>query len=191
MVNEELTSDDEILENALNADTASDISDDEKQEQDDNLANPVESEVEKLKAELGEAKDKYLRIFAEFDNSKRRNAKERLELIKTAGLEILQDLLPVLDDLGRAEKIIETATDLENVKKGFDLIKEKLVRTLQNKGLKAMESIGADFDADFHEAITEIPAPNPEMVGKVVDEVEKGYILNEKIIRYAKVIVGK
>ena len=159
--------------------------------QDDNLANPVESEVEKLKAELGEAKDKYLRIFAEFDNSKRRNAKERLELIKTAGLEILQDLLPVLDDLGRAEKIIETATDLENVKKGFDLIKEKLVRTLQNKGLKAMESIGADFDADFHEAITEIPAPNPEMVGKVVDEVEKGYILNEKIIRYAKVIVGK
>lgn len=191
MVNEELTSDEEILENALNADTASDISDDEKQEQDDNLANPVESEVEKLKAELGEAKDKYLRIFAEFDNSKRRNAKERLELIKTAGLEILQDLLPVLDDLGRAEKIIETATDLENVKKGFDLIKEKLVRTLQNKGLKAMESIGADFDADFHEAITEIPAPNPEMVGKVVDEVEKGYILNEKIIRYAKVIVGK
>jgi molecular chaperone GrpE len=151
----------------------------------------VESEVEKLKAELGEAKDKYLRIFAEFDNSKRRNAKERLELIKTAGLEILQDLLPVLDDLGRAEKIIETATDLENVKKGFDLIKEKLVRTLQNKGLKAMESIGADFDADFHEAITEIPAPNPDMVGKVVDEVEKGYILNEKIIRYAKVIVGK
>lgn len=191
MVNEELTSDDEILENALNADTASVISDDEKQEQDDNLANPVESEVEKLKAELGEAKDKYLRIFAEFDNSKRRNAKERLELIKTAGLEILQDLLPVLDDLGRAEKIIETATDLENVKKGFDLIKEKLVRTLQNKGLKAMESIGTDFDADFHEAITEIPAPNPEMVGKVVDEVEKGYILNEKIIRYAKVIVGK
>ncbi|MBK7505532.1 MAG: nucleotide exchange factor GrpE [Bacteroidetes bacterium] len=180
-----------MLENALNADTASVISDDEKQEQDDNLANPVESEVEKLKAELGEAKDKYLRIFAEFDNSKRRNAKERLELIKTAGLEILQDLLPVLDDLGRAEKIIETATDLENVKKGFDLIKEKLVRTLQNKGLKAMESIGADFDADFHEAITEIPAPNPEMVGKVVDEVEKGYILNEKIIRYAKVIVGK
>lgn len=191
MVNEELNSDDEILENALNADTASVISDDEKQEQDDNLANPVESEVEKLKAELGEAKDKYLRIFAEFDNSKRRNAKERLELIKTAGLEILQDLLPVLDDLGRAEKIIETATDLENVKKGFDLIKEKLVRTLQNKGLKAMESIGTDFDADFHEAITEIPAPNPEMVGKVVDEVEKGYILNEKIIRYAKVIVGK
>ena len=191
MVNEELNSDDEILENALNAYTASVISDDKKQEQDDNLANPVESEVEKLKAELGEAKDKYLRIFAEFDNSKRRNAKERLELIKTAGLEILQDLLPVLDDLGRAEKIIETATDLENVKKGFDLIKEKLVRTLQNKGLKAMESIGADFDADFHEAITEIPAPNPEMVGKVVDEVEKGYILNEKIIRYAKVIVGK
>ena len=191
MVNEELTSDDEILENALNADTASVISDDEKQEQDDNLANPVESEVEKLKAELGEAKDKYLRIFAEFDNSKRRNAKERLELIKTAGLEILQDLLPVLDDLGRAEKIIETATDLENVKKGFDLIKEKLVRTLQNKGLKAMESIGADFDADFHEAITEIPAPNPEMVGKVVDEVEKGYKKKKKIIRYAKVIVGK
>lgn len=191
MAKEHLTSDEEILENALGAETTNDSEGTEPKEIDDNLATTELSEVEKLKIELAEAKDKYLRIFAEFDNSKRRNAKERLELIKTAGLEILQDLLPVLDDLGRAEKIIDTATDLENVKKGFDLIKEKLVKTLQIKGLKAMESIGTEFDADYHEAITEIPAPSPEMVGKVVDEVEKGYILNEKIIRYAKVVVGK
>ena len=191
MAKEHLTSDEEILENALGAETTNDSEGTEPKEIDDNLATTELSEVEKLKIELAEAKDKYLRIFAEFDNSKRRNAKERLELIKTAGLEILQDLLPVLDDLGRAEKIIDTATDLENVKKGFDLIKEKLVKTLQIKGLKAMESIGTEFDADYHEAITEIPASSPEMVGKVVDEVEKGYILNEKIIRYAKVVVGK
>lgn len=191
MTNDNLTSDGEILDNMENTDDLKDAEKAENVEEYDNLSNIQETETEKLKAELGEAKDKYLRLFAEFDNSRRRNAKERLDLIKTAGQEILQDLLPVLDDLGRAEKIMETATDIENVKKGFDLIKEKLEKTLATKGLKAMESIGTDFDADLHEAITEIPAPSSEMVGKVIDEVEKGYLLNDKIIRYAKVIVGK
>ena len=146
---------------------------------------------EKIQAELTEQKDKYLRLFAEFDNFKRRTAKERIDLIKTAGQEIIQDILPVLDDFHRAEKSFETATDIEQLKVGIRLIQDKFVKTLQNKGLKPMESIGSAFDADFHEAITEIPAPNEEMKGKVIDEVEKGYFLNDKIIRYAKVVVGK
>ena len=146
---------------------------------------------EKIQAELAEQKDKYLRLFAEFDNFKRRTAKERIDLIKTAGQEIIQDILPVLDDFHRAEKSFETATDIEQLKVGIRLIQDKFVKTLQNKGLKPMESIGSAFDADFHEAITEIPAPNEEMKGKVIDEVEKGYFLNDKIIRYAKVVVGK
>ncbi|MBX7225347.1 MAG: nucleotide exchange factor GrpE [Chitinophagales bacterium] len=147
--------------------------------------------LNKIQAELAEQKDKYLRLFAEFDNFKRRTAKERIDLIKTAGQEIIQDILPVLDDFHRAEKSFESATDIEQLKVGIRLIQDKFTKTLYNKGLKPMESIGADFDADFHEAITEIPAPNEEMKGKVIDEVEKGYFLNDKIIRYAKVVVGK
>ncbi len=149
------------------------------------------SELEKVHAELEEMKDKYVRLFAEFDNFKRRSAKEKIEYMKTAGQEILSDLLPVLDDMERAEKSVASATDVEAIKEGFQLIKEKLVRNLSAKGLKAMESMGQPFNADFHEAVTEIPAPSEDLKGKVVDEIEKGYLLNEKIIRYAKVVVGK
>jgi molecular chaperone GrpE len=147
--------------------------------------------VAKLREELEEMRDKYLRLFAEFDNFKRRSAKERLDYMKTAGQDILRDLLPVLDDMERAEKSISSAADIEAVKEGFLLIKDKFNKNLAAKGLKPMESIGQAFDADFHEALTEIPAPSEEMKGKVIDEVEKGYLLNEKIIRYAKVVVGK
>jgi molecular chaperone GrpE len=111
--------------------------------------------------------------------------------MKTAGQDIRRDLLPVLDDIERAEKSVSSATDVEAVKEGFQLIKEKLFKNLSAKGLKAMESKGEPFNADFHEAVTEIPAPVEELKGKVVDEIEKGYLLNEKIIRYAKVVVGK
>jgi molecular chaperone GrpE len=155
---------------------------------------PIEeaiSELEKVQAELEEMKDKYVRLFAEFDNYKRRSAKERLEYMKTAGQDILRDLLPVLDDIERAEKSVVSANDVDAVKEGFQLIKEKLIKNLATKGLKAMESIGEPFNADFHEAVTEIPAPSEDLKGKVVDEIEKGYLLNEKIIRYAKVVVGK
>jgi molecular chaperone GrpE len=145
----------------------------------------------KLRADLEEQKDKYIRLFAEFDNFKKRTAKERLELIQTAGAEVIKSLLPVLDDFDRAEKSIETATDIEAVKQGLLLIKEKLNKSLQQKGLQSMQSIGESFDAEWHEAITEIPAPTEDMKGKIIDEVEKGYVLNDKIIRYAKVIVGK
>ncbi len=150
-----------------------------------------ENEVNKLKAELQEQKDKYLRLFAEFDNFKRRTAKERIELMQTAGKEVITSMLDVLDDSERAEKQIQTATDLSQVKEGVQLVFNKIRTTLQNQGLKAMESINTEFDVEKHEAITEIPAPTPDLKGKVVDEIAKGYYLNGKLIRFAKVIVGK
>jgi molecular chaperone GrpE len=147
--------------------------------------------VEKLQAELNEQKDKYIRLFAEFDNFKRRNAKERIELIQTAGKEVITSLLDVLDDCDRAEKQIQNSEDLQQIREGIQLVFGKLRNTMQSKGLRPMESIETDFDVEKHEAITEIPAPNPALVDKVVDEVQKGYYLNDKIIRFAKVVVGK
>jgi len=156
------------------------------------LSNPEEENaVEKIQAELDEQKDKYIRLFAEFDNYKRRSAKERIELIQTAGKEVITSLLDVLDDSERAEKQLQTSEDLEEIKKGVGLVFSKLRSTLQSKGLKAMESINTDFDVEKHEAITEIPAPTEKLKDKVVDEVQKGYYLNDKIIRFAKVVVGK
>ena len=157
-----------------------------------NLSNPEEAAaIEKLQAELDEQKDKYIRLAAEFDNVKRRNAKERMELIQTAGREVITSLLDVLDDSERAEKQLKTSTDLEEIKKGIQLVFGKLRSTLQAKGLKAMESIHTEFDVEKHEAITEITAPTADLKDKVLDEVQKGYYLNDKIIRFAKVVVGK
>jgi molecular chaperone GrpE len=150
-----------------------------------------DAELEKLKAELEEAKDKYLRKVAEFENLKRRNAKERIELIQTAGKEVITEMLNVLDDCERAQKQMEASEDVKEIKEGVLLVFNKFRNILQARGLKPMETINKEFDADLHEAITEIPAPSPELVGKVVDEVVKGYYLNDKIIRHAKVVVGK
>ncbi|MEO6232073.1 MAG: nucleotide exchange factor GrpE [Ferruginibacter sp.] len=156
------------------------------------LSNPEpENAVEKIQAELDEQKDKYVRLFAEFDNYKRRNAKERMELIQTAGKEVIISLLDTLDDSDRAEKQLQKSDDIEQIKEGIQLVFNKLRNTLQSRGVKAMESIHTEFDVEKHEAITEIPAPTPELVGKVLDEVQKGYYLNDKIIRFAKVVVGK
>ncbi|MES2429500.1 MAG: nucleotide exchange factor GrpE [Bacteroidota bacterium] len=157
------------------------------------LSNPDEAEnaVEKIQTELDEQKDKYIRLFAEFDNYKRRSAKERVELFQTAGKEVITSLLDVLDDCDRAEKQLQTTEDIVQIKEGIQLVFNKLRNTLQSKGLKAMESINADFDVEKHEAITEIPAPTEVLKDKVVDEVIKGYYLNDKIIRFAKVVVGK
>ena len=157
------------------------------------LNNPVEEEplIEKLSADLQEQKDKYMRLFAEFDNYRRRTAKENLELRQTAGKEIITSLLDVLDDCDRAEKQMENDTDIEHVKEGALLIFNKLRKILQSKGLKEMESLNKEFDVEKHEAVTEIPVTNPKQKGKVADEVQKGYYLNNKIIRFAKVVVGK
>ena len=158
-----------------------------------NLNEPVaeESETDKLKAELQEQKDKYLRLMAEFDNFRRRTAKERLELIQTAGKDVIVSLLDVLDDCDRAEKQLATTDDIALQKEGIQLVFNKLRSTLQGKGVKAMESIQTDFDVEKHEAITEIPAPSDKLKGKVMDEIVKGYYLNDKLIRFAKVVVGK
>jgi molecular chaperone GrpE len=156
------------------------------------LSNPdEESAVEKLQLELEEQKDKYLRLFAEFDNYKRRSSKERIELIQTAGKEVITDMLDVLDDCDRAEKQLQTSNDITQIKEGVQLIFNKFRSKLQSKGLKAMESLHKDFDVEKHEAITEIPAPSEALKGKVLDEVQKGYYLNDKLIRFAKVVVGK
>ncbi|MFN8244052.1 MAG: nucleotide exchange factor GrpE [Ferruginibacter sp.] len=148
----------------------------------------AENALEKLQSDLEEQKDKYLRLVAEFDNFKRRNARERIELIQTAGKEVISALLEVLDDCDRAEKQLLEKNDAGT--EGILLIFNKLRSTLQAKGLKPMDSIHTDFDVEKHEAITEIPAGDDKK-GKVVDEVEKGYYLNDKIIRFAKVVVGK
>src|SRR3954465_9987885 len=153
------------------------------------LSNPENTEEpEKAGAELEELKDKYLRLFAEFDNYKRRTAKERIELMQTAGKEVIISMLDVLDDSERAEKQIQSTNDINQIKEGVQLVFNKLRTVLQNKGLQAMESVKTDFDVEKHEAITEIPAPSNELKGKVVDEVTKGYYLNDKIIRHAKVV---
>ena len=157
------------------------------------LNTPVEEESlnEKLSTELQEQKDKYIRLFAEFDNYRRRTAKENLELRQTAGKEIITSLLDVLDDSERAEKQLETSGDLKQFSEGALLIFNKLRKTLETRGLKPMESLKTAFDVEKHEAITEIPAPEKSLRGKVIDEIQKGYYLNDKLIRFAKVVVGK
>jgi molecular chaperone GrpE len=151
----------------------------------------LEEKITDLEGRLEELNDKYLRLFSEFDNYRKRTNKERLDLLSTAGEEIIISLLPVLDDFDRAITAMEkngvTGIDLEGVK----LIKNKLITILKKKGLEPLTAIGLPFDTDFHEALTSIPAPTEELKGKVVDEIEKGYLLNGKVIRFAKVVVGQ
>ncbi len=148
------------------------------------------SETDKLKAEVTMLNDKYVRLYAEFDNYKRRTTKERIELLQTAGKDVIAALIPILDDFERASKAMENAAEVKPVKEGVELIQNKLTSLLAQKGLKPMQSIGQPFDADIHEAITSIPSPTPDLKGKIIDEAEKGYMLNDKVIRFAKVIVG-
>lgn len=168
------------------------VNTDENIDGNQHLNEPVEeeSQIEKLRMQVSESNDKYLRLAAEFDNFRRRNAKERVELIQTAGRDVITDLLVVLDDSERAQKQMETAGDIALIKEGVQLVFSKLRNTLAAKGLKPMEAVGKDFDPDLHEAVTEIDA-GQDMKGKVVDEIQKGYYLNDKIIRFAKVVVGR
>jgi molecular chaperone GrpE len=148
------------------------------------------SEADRLRSELQETKDKYLRLVAEFDNFRRRSGKERLELIQTAGREVIVEMISVLDDMERAQKQLEKTDDVEQIKEGITLVFNKFRNVLQAKGLKPMETTGKDFDAELHEAIAKVPAPSEKAKGTIVDEVEKGYYLNDKIIRHAKVVVA-
>lgn len=149
----------------------------------------VEDKVAQLEAQVAEAKDKYLRLYAEFENFRRRTAKEKIETVQNASEGLIKELIPVIDDFERANKSFESVTEVEPLKEGIALIFNKLQKTLAAKGLKAMESKDADFDVELHECITQFAAGDDKK-GKVIDEVEKGYFLNDKVIRYAKVVVG-
>jgi molecular chaperone GrpE len=159
------------------------------EEQEAALPEVTESKEEVLSEKLTEANDKFLRLYSEFDNFRKRTAREKIELSKTAGEDVFKLILPVLDDFDRGIKAADEAHDVQAVKEGMNLIFQKLKTSLQQRGLIEMESKGVTFDADFHEAITNIPA-DETLKGKVVDELEKGYLLNGKVIRFAKVVVG-
>ena len=157
----------------------------------------VANEQESPKAEeptpekkIAELNDKYLRLYAEFDNFRKRSMRERVEYLKFAGEEVFKDILPVVDDFERGLKAAENLTDVKAVNEGVQLVYNKLQHILKQKGIEFMETKGKNFDSETMEAITNIPAPSPDLVGKVVDEVEKGYLLNGKVIRFAKVVVG-
>jgi molecular chaperone GrpE len=175
-----------------NFDASMNINTDENIDGNQHLNDPVEeeSEIEKLRQQVDELNDRYLRQAAEFENFKRRNAREKIELIQTAGKEVITDLLDVLDDSERAQKQMETTQDVQQIREGVQLVFTKLRNTLASKGLKPIDSLNKDFNVDLHEAVTEIDA-GEEMKGKVVAEIQKGYYLNDKIIRFAKVVVGK
>jgi len=150
-----------------------------------------QKKAEALQNQLDELNDKYLRLYSEFDNYRKRNAKERIELLKSASQEVILDVLPVIDDLERAIESFEQHNLSKEAKKGVELIYNKLMNIMKQKGLEAIDAKGKDFDTDFHEAITNVPAPTEDLKGKVVDVIQNGYLLNGKIIRFAKVVVGQ
>jgi molecular chaperone GrpE len=164
----------------------------------DNFAQPQEevaesadSQIARLKSELDEQKDKYVRLFAEFDNYRRRTSKESMELRQTAGKEVISSLLEVLDDVDRAENQLQESDADKTLKEGILLVFNKFRKVLQSKGLKAIETLYSNFDVEKDEAISEIEVPDEKLKGKVVAEIQKGYLLNDKLIRFAKVVVGK
>lgn len=155
------------------------------------ISDKKEEHIPSAEEKLAEMQDKYLRLSAEFDNYRKRTLKEKIELTKTAGESILVNILPVMDDFDRAVKIIENAPDSKAMKEGIDLIYNKLRDFLKQNGIKEIESDNREFDTDLHEAVTSIPAPEKKMKGKVVDTIQKGYYLHDKVIRFSKVVIGE
>ena len=190
--NEENISQEENTSQESLKDQVEDILEDAIEEADEKSETGSDSsEKEQLKADLEKEKDKFLRLFAEFENYKRRTSKERIEMFKTANQDVIVAMLPVLDDFDRAMNEISKAKD-KNLLKGVELIHNKFKETLRNKGMEEMKVKEGDaFDADIHEAITQIPAPSDKLKGKIVDVVEKGYKLGDRIIRFPKVVTGK
>jgi molecular chaperone GrpE len=155
----------------------------------EDVPEPCAEEI--FRQQLSDMNDKYIRLVAEFDNYKKRTLRERMDLIKSAGEDILKEILPVVDDFERALQNIDKAKDIEAVKSGIDLIYGKFNEFLKQKGVSHIEAMNVEFDTDKHEAITKIPAPTEELKGKVVDVVKKGYVLNDKVIRFAQVVIGE
>lgn len=151
----------------------------------------LKEKLDELTEKNEEMKEKYLRLYADFDNYKKRTAKEKLSLLETAGKDVISSILPIVDDFERALKSFETMNNNEAMHEGLELVYQKLLKTLESKGVKAMSTEVAPFDPELHEAITEIPAPDEDAKGKIIDTIEKGYFIHDKILRHAKVIVGK
>lgn len=167
---------------------------DEKSPVDDNVAETgaaVRSDAEKMAEEAAQWRDKYVRLSAEFDNYRKRTLKEKMELVSSAGEDVIKSLLPVMDDLERALAATEKVTDVEAVREGVVLISNKLRDTLRGKGLVEIDAFGQELDTDFHEAVAKIPASEETQKGKIVDVVQKGYKLHDKVIRHSKVVVGE
>lgn len=154
-------------------------------------ADQIQADIESLNSEVADLKDKNLRLMAEFDNYRRRSAKERVDLIKTAGESTLVQILPLIDDFERGLKAMENVTDVQAVKEGVELIYAKFISFLSENGVKSIPTENENFNTDLHEAITTFPAPSEEMKGKIIDCVSKGYTLHEKVIRFSKVVVGE
>jgi len=191
MFNKKKKEEEPVVENNTAEEAAENIENTAEQTENEVSEPVVELSVEeKLSQQVAELNDKYLRLFAEFDNFKRRTQKERVELLQTAGKDIVVSLLPVLDDFERAIKATEKSTEVAPVREGIELIQTKLKSILSQKGLKEIESLNTPFDTDLHEAITQIPSPSEDLKGKVIDQLEKGYTLNDKVVRFAKVVVG-
>lgn len=170
----------------VQAEQTEQLVDEQTQEQTEEQVQEETSPVD----ELAEQKEKYIRLYSEFENFRRRTNKEKLDLITTATEGLVKDLLPVLDDFERALKAVTASEENKALIEGIELIQSKLQKTLTDKGLKPINATNEAFDAELHEAITQIPAPTEDMKGKVIDEVEKGYYLGEKVIRYSKVVIG-
>ncbi|HEV2831491.1 MAG TPA: nucleotide exchange factor GrpE [Hanamia sp.] len=164
---------------------------DNPSEEQEEIIEPANEETKKLEKELEEQKDKYIRLFAEFDNFKRRTSKENIELRQTAGREVIASLLDVLDDMDRAEKQMQESEEEKTLKEGILLIFNKFRKILESKGLKSIETLNTEFDVEKDEAVSEVAVEDEKLKGKVVAELQKGYFLNDKLIRFAKVVVGK
>ena len=189
----------ENIDKETEASTSANVSDQSQNENENGSNKESESgneeqteptEQDKANKKIAELEDKYLRQVAEFDNFRRRVMKEKAELILNGGEKVLTSLLPVVDDLERAQQHMANATDVKALKEGIDLIIDKFNKLLKSQGVKEIETKGKDFDVNYHEAITMIPSENDEQKGKIVDCVSKGYTLNDKVIRYAKVVVA-
>lgn len=166
-------------------------SNNEEQEEDKEQNSKKDQEAESAEEKFHKLNEKYLRLAAEYDNYRKRTLKEKMDLVKNAGEDILSNFLPIIDNIDRAKKSVDETEDIESVKEGIDLIHKNLKDFIASRGVKEIDAIGKEFDTDLHEAVTKIPAPEEDLKGKVIDVIEKGYKLNDKVIRYAKVVVGE
>jgi molecular chaperone GrpE len=182
---------DNLADNEENTDKGKKSFFSKKKDKDKMKIQDMEKEIEQLKAEKAELNDRFLRLFSEFDNYKKRVSKEKLDLISTASEKVLVSLLPVIDDFERAIAANEKVDDVDSIKEGFNLIYNKLVQMMKRFDVEEIQAKGEEFNTDFHEAVTHFPAQNEEDKGKVIDVTEKGYKLKDKVIRYAKVVVGQ